>query len=47
MDKYKCWDCDKEVKDVHFDEETKKKCPKTMDGFMLLICNDCKDNEDI
>jgi ribosomal protein S27E len=46
MDKYKCWDCRKEIKDVFFDEETKMKCLKTVDGFMLIICDDCKENED-
>jgi DNA-directed RNA polymerase subunit RPC12/RpoP len=46
MEKYKCWDCHKEVKDVQLAEEIKKKCPKTMDGYFLIICDDCKDNED-
>ncbi|MEQ2529173.1 hypothetical protein WMO40_21090 [Bacillaceae bacterium CLA-AA-H227] len=46
MEKYKCWDCEKEVENVNFDEETKKKCPKDKKGFLLIICNDCKNNED-
>lgn len=46
MERYKCWDCEKEVKNVNFDDERKKKCPRTMDGFLLIICKDCIDNED-
>jgi phage FluMu protein Com len=46
MDKYKCWDCEKEIEDVNFDEETKKKCPRDINGVYFIICNDCKDNDD-
>ena len=46
MDKYKCWDCEKEIENISFDEETKKKCPKdVVTGVMYIICNDCKDND--
>lgn len=44
--RYKCWDCEKELGDLHFDDELKKKCPIDMDGFLRVICNDCKDNDD-
>lgn len=44
--KYKCWDCDKELINVHFDEDTKKKLLIDMDGFLRILCIDCKDNED-
>jgi hypothetical protein len=46
MDKYRCWDCEKEIKNVNFDEETKKECHRDRDGAYFIICNECKDNED-
>lgn len=44
MEKYKCIDCRKEIKDVKLDDATKKKCPTTPNGFFLIICNDCKES---
>lgn len=46
MDRYKCWDCEKEIHFVQIDEETKKKLLKDNKGFMYLICRNCQDNED-
>lgn len=46
MEKYKCWDCKKEIKGVELDDKIKNKCPKTLDGFFLIICDNCMDNED-
>lgn len=44
MDKYKCWDCEKVIRNLGFTNELKKKCPKDMDGYHLVICIDCYDN---
>lgn len=47
MDKYICWDCEKEIENVNLDEETKAKCPRdVVTGVRYIICNDCKDKED-
>ena len=46
IDRYKCWDCEKEIENVQLSEESKKKCPRTLSEFLLIICNECIDNED-
>lgn len=47
IDKYKCWDCHREIKDVNFDDETKKKCAVTPNGYLLIICNSCEEANSI
>ena len=44
--RYKCWDCEKEIFDVLVDEENQKTLPMDMEGFRLLICRDCAEQED-
>lgn len=47
MDKYKCWDCEKELGDLQFDEDKKKKMPRdAVEGFLYVICKECWDNDE-
>lgn len=46
MTKYKCWDCEKELINVDLPKEIQKKCPRDINGFLLIICKECGDNEE-
>lgn len=41
QDKYKCWDCEKEMLNVVIPDDIKKKCPIDFKGYRLIICKDC------
>ena len=43
--RYQCWDCEKEIFGVTLGEETKLKMPLDAEGFRLLICKECGENE--
>lgn len=42
---YRCWDCDKELKDLPFDSATKRHLHRSSDGHYLIICKDCVNND--
>lgn len=45
--KYKCWDCEKEVFGVNLTEEQKKTCLVTLNppGYFLIVCKECGKRE--
>lgn len=45
---YTCWDCEKDLGDLNFDLEAKKRLPLTIDGKLSVLCSACfnKDEDD-
>lgn len=41
IDKYKCWDCEKEIENVDLPKEISDKCPRDLEGYKYIICTEC------